>query len=259
MAALETLRQRVAERPWHAGLYAFGALTVVALGLFVVDYLLRPDSFPVRSMSFEGSFQRVEQQALAGAVVEAVRGNFFLLDLEAVRARAQSVPWVHEVSVRRHWPDGVHVRFTEQQLVARWGSRGWVNAQGEHVDLHGQPGPEGLPVLAGPDGMQARVLEHHRKLSEILAPAGLQIARLVLSDRHSWSIMLDNGLTLTLGREEPEPKVARFARVFPQTLAPHAARMRRVDLRYTNGFAVEWNGRAAVRAPDAVATGLQEG
>ena len=260
MPSFEALQQHIVERPWRAGLYAFGALAFATLALLAADTVLRPESFAVRSLSFEGEFRQVDQQALTTAVMDSVRGNFFLLDLDAIRERARTVPWVHEVTVRRHWPDGVHIRFSEQQLVARWGKSGWVNAQGEYVNLQGREGPAGLPLLIGPEGLQARVLEHYRKLNEILAPVQLQVAALTLTDRHSWNIVLHNGLALTLGREEPEMKVERFARVYPRALAAQVARAKRVDLRYTNGFSVEWASRTgAPRASEIMATGLNEG
>jgi cell division protein FtsQ len=260
MSSLEALQQHLIERPWRAGLYAFGALALATLVLLAADTVLRPESFAVRSVSFEGEFRQVDQQTLTAAVMESVRGNFFLLDLDAIRQHARSVPWVHEVTVRRRWPDGVHIRFSEQQLVARWGKSGWVNAQGEYVNLQRREGPAGVPLLAGPDGMQQRVLEHYRSLNDILAPVQLQVATLTLTDRHSWNIVLHNGLVLTLGREEPEPKVERFARVYPRALAAQAARAKRVDLRYTNGFSVEWANRTgAPRASEIMATGSNEG
>ena len=260
MPSLEVLQQHMIERPWRAGLYAFGVLAFATLVLLAADTVLRPESFAVRSLSFEGEFRQVDQQTLTAAVMDSVRGNFFLLNLDAIRERARSVPWVHEVTVRRHWPDGVHIRFSEQQLVARWGKSGWVNAQGEYVSLQGREGPAGLPLLIGPEGMQARVLEHYRKLNEILMPAELQVASLTLNNRHAWNIVLHNGLVLTLGREEPEPKVERFARIYPRALAAQASRAKRVDLRYTNGFSVEWLNRSgAPRATEIMATGLNEG
>jgi len=256
----ERLQQQMTERPWRAGVYAFAAVMAIAAILFVADYILRPDSFPVRRLTFEGDFRHVDQKVLADAVINSVRGNFVLLDLDAVRAKAQSVPWVHTAEVRRLWPDGVQIRFTEQQLVARWGSNAWLNQEGEVVNLQGRPGPEGLPELSGPEGMQARVLEHYRQLGAILGDAGLAISRLSLSARHSWSLTLENGLALTLGREEPEEHVARFARAYPLSLANVLGRIRRVDLRYPNGFAVEWNGRAApARASELMTTKLREG
>ncbi len=245
MPALDTLRRRVRERPWRAGLYAFLMIAATTTLLVVVDQALRPETFPVRRMSFEGEFRNVDEKALVAAVMGRVRGNFLLVDLDAVRAQAKSVPWVYDVSVRREWPDGVHIRFVEQEIVARWGKAGWVNAQGDAVDLQGGTGPEGLPRLEGPDGTQKRVLEHYRKLDALLAPAGLHLAALMLTPRHSWNLTLDNGVTLALGRETPEPKVERLARLYPLTLAAMPGKAKRIDLRYANGFAVEWVNRAS--------------
>lgn len=255
MSALETLRLQVRERPWRAGLYAFLMLVAMTMLLVVVDHALRPETFPVRRVSFEGQFRNVDEKALSAAVMGYVRGNFLLVDLDAVRTQAMSVPWVYDVSVRREWPDGVHIRFVEQEIVARWGKSGWVNIRGDAVDLQGRTGPDGLPRLEGPEGTQARVLDHYRKLEALLAPAGLHLAQLTLTPRHSWNLMLDNAVTLTLGRETPEPKVERLARLYPATLAGMPGKAKRIDLRYANGFAVEWADRAsAPHTSEIVAT-----
>ena len=141
----------VSPRRVALSLLLVSALVVSLLGL---DYLLRPRTFPVRSVSFEGEFKHVEQQQLVDALMPLVSRNFYLLDLDAIKLRAESVPWVHRASVRRRWPDGVHVRFTEQVLVARWGDAAWVNAAGERVDLRARVGLDGLPQFDGPDGTQ---------------------------------------------------------------------------------------------------------
>lgn len=217
-------------------------LVVAALvaGLFGLDHVLRPGTFPVRSVSFEGQFKHVDQQQLANAMAPVVSGNFYLLNLDAIKRRAEGVPWVYQASVRRLWPDGVHIRFTEQVLAARWGESAWVNSAGETVDLQGRDGIEGLPLFQGPDGTQAELLAQYTHLNEILASAGLRIVTLTLTARRTWLIGLDNSITLVLGREAPAEKVARFTRLYPSTLAAQSARIKQVDLRYTNGFAVQW-------------------
>jgi cell division protein FtsQ len=225
-------------------------LAVLLLGLMLgavagLDYLLRADSFPVRNVSFEGEFKRVQQRQLAEAVAERAGGNFFALDLEAVRKSAEAVPWVHRATVRRRWPDGVHIQFSEQLLAARWGDSAWVNADGELVELRGQAGPEGLLRLDGPPGSQAEVLAQWRRLEPIAAAHALGIARLRLTPRYTWEIELNNRLLLLAGRGAPHDKFARFLEVYRQATAERTARIRHVDLRYTNGFAVEWSALGA--------------
>jgi cell division protein FtsQ len=221
-------------------------LALLLLGLMLgalagLDYLLRADTFPVRNVSFEGEFKRVQQRQLAEVVAERVSGNFFALDLDAVRKSAETVPWVHRVTVRRRWPDGVHIQFTEQQLAARWGDSAWLNGDGELVELRGQPGPEGLMLLDGPPGTQAEVLVRWRRLESIAQAHALGIARLRLTPRYTWEIELSDRLLLLAGRGAPDDKFARFMEVHGQATAGRTARIRHVDLRYTNGFVVQWN------------------
>jgi cell division protein FtsQ len=241
------------------------ALLVALIGaVLVYEWLSRPDVFPVRAVRFEAEFRNVDRERLAAAVAGAVQGNFLRLDLDAVKARAESVPWVHQAEVRRRWPRDLAIRIHEQQLVARWndyrdvGGRAtpgavaagdaWVNDAMQAVQVEGGTVPDNLPWLEGPVGTQALVFERYHAFGRHLAGAGLHIRRLALTSRRTWQIELTNGMHVVLGRTQPDRKLERFAHAYVRTLAPHVATIRAVDLRYTNGFAVETvGGRAAAR------------
>lgn len=234
----------IVDHPYKTVVLSLTLLGLTLIAIAGLDYLLRADTFPVRNVSFQGEFKHVSQRQLAEAVTDRASGNFFALDLTAVQRAAEKVPWVHRATVRRRWPDGLHIQFTEQQLAARWGDQAWVNSSGELVELPDQSGPAGLIQLDGPPGLHAEVLAQWRRLESIVAPHGLGIARLRLTPQHTWEIGLRNGLTLLAGRGQPEQRLTRFLEAYRQTLAGRLARVRQVDLRYTNGFAVEWNTRA---------------
>ncbi len=234
--------------------HALILLTILAVSipvLFGINYLLNADTLPVRKVAFEGPFRHVSRKALERAVAHAVSGNFLLLNLETIKARAETVPWVYQVSVRRQWPDGVHIRFTEQTLTAQWNGAQWINAEGDLVDLQGRPGPQALPSLSGPDGMQDRVFSEYRDLSALLNPAGLPIASLTLTARHTWRAVVDHNLLLVLGHHALDEKVSRFVMVYTHALVNQRKQMRRVDLRYSNGFAVAWRNTGADAASGA--------
>jgi len=224
-------------------------LLVVALG---ADWLLRTDNFPVRHVRFEGEFRHVTQQELEKAVINAVHGNFFLIDLDAVKARVESLPWIYKASVRREWPQDVYVRFTEQQIAAHWGEAAFLNQAGDIVRIGGADLPINLPRLDGPDNTGAQVLGHYKSLGGILSAAGLTLERLTLTARRTWQLGLSNGITIVIDHEQPEDKLERFARVYAQALTPLVSNIKQVDLRYTNGFAVEWlDGHATADVRDA--------
>jgi cell division protein FtsQ len=230
---------------FRAAVLLFALLFILLVFAFGADWLLRTDNFPVRHVRFEGEFRHVTQAELEKAVMNTVHGNFFLIDLDAVKARVEALPWVYKASVRREWPQDVYVRFTEQQLVARWNDAAFLNPAGEVVRVAGPDLPADLPRLDGPDGTGAQVLEQYRNFGGILAAAGLTLQRLTLTPRRTWRLALAGGIEIVIDHEQPQEKLERFARVYAQSLAPMAANIKQVDLRYTNGFAVQWlNGHA---------------
>jgi cell division protein FtsQ len=77
----------------------------------------------------------------------------------------------------------------------------------------------------------------------VLTGAGLSIKRLTLTPRRTWRIELTNNLVLVLDREDLERKVERLTQVYHRTIAPQVQSIRQIDLRYTNGFAIEWRNR----------------
>jgi cell division protein FtsQ len=80
----------------------------------------------------------------------------------------------------------------------------------------------------------------YRQMLEILQPLQLGIDSLQLDARRTWRVQLSNGLSVEVGRHDPVQRVERFVRVYPAILAAANGKLRAVDLRYSNGFAVRW-------------------
>jgi len=236
---------------FKAATLLFALLFALLTLAFGADWLLRTDNFTVRHVRFEGEFKHVTQQELQAVVMNVVHGNFFLLNLDTVKARVESLPWVYKASVWRQWPQDVYVRFTEQQLAAYWSGGAILNQAGDVVRVKADDLPAEFPRLEGPEGTGAQVLEHYKSLGRILAAAGLKLERITLTPRRTWRLGLSNGITIVLDREQPERKLERFARVYAQSLALLASDIRQVDLRYANGFSVEQVGGQTAGHHDA--------
>ncbi len=132
------------------------------------------------------------------------------------------------------------MHITEQRPVARWQGDGYLNAQGEaFFPQQAATGLE-LPSLDGPRGQGRKVLEHYRKVTDALAPLGLQVHELALDERRAWSVQLDGDVQLQLGRAQPWRRLQRFVAAWPGVFAGRMAELQRVDLRYSNGFSVLW-------------------
>ena len=226
-------------------LIGFAALLLAFAGL---QLLLRSPLFPVTEIAVREPLKNAARGDIAGAV-EGLRGNFFAVDLGAVRARLEQVRWVRRVDVRRVWPDRIEARIEEHVAFARWGDTGMVNTFGEPFTARiDKDGAARLPLFAGPPGSEAELARRYRRFTELLAPLGETPERVILTARHAWQLSLAGGLRLELGRDGAEPveqRLARFVAAYPDSLGRFARRYDQVDLRYPNGFALRvagWKG-----------------
>ncbi len=224
---------------WWMGLFASLLVGLVGWGVYLA---IDPRSLPVGAVRVEGALRHLSPVELERAVAIHVEEGFFMVDLVVVRGAVLALPWVRDATVRRVWPDRIHIRVWERQAAARWAGGGLVDVDGHLFGPSEADQPPGLPVLEGPAGTQATVLGRYRELSEWLRPLGQPIRRVSTNQRHAWQVQLQDGTWLVLGRRPLERALRRFARVFPAVLAQRGARAERVELRYPNGFSVQWRG-----------------
>lgn len=178
------------------------------------------------------------------------QGNFFTVDLHAVREAFEKVPWVRRAEVRRVWPNTLKISIEEHQALAIWNDGRLVNAQGELFTANVAEALVDAELLefAGPPGSEAAVTQRWQELRAWLAPLQLEPRAVTLSARYAWSARLDNGMTLLLGREQGMPlgdRVARWVQAHPQAASRLSREVIAVDLRYPNGFAVHAPGATA--------------
>ena len=216
-------------------------LVALASTLAGVHWLLRSPLFPLRVVELRTPLKQASPVQVEAAIARLASGNFFAVSIDELRAALEKLPWVRAAAVRRVWPDRLEIRIEEHVPLARWGAEALVNTHGER--FAGTSEAE-LPVFIGPPGSEAEVTRRYARFSQLLAPIGSPLERVVLSARHAWQLRLANGLQLTLGRdtELAEQRLARFVQAYART--PDAADRAReiVDLRYPNGFALRVKG-----------------
>lgn len=245
-------QQQAAPRRW-AGLVVLVVITVSLLGGggLAYDYLSQPGRLPLRVVEVNGEFQHLEPQQIQQTVMNAIDGGFFSCDMQRLRSAVLAMPWVEDVSIRRVWPDRLRMTVTEQVPLARWGVDGLINVTGSVFQPGSLEGYAGLVRLQGPQGSELRVVEFFQAALPAARLRGLQITEVELDERRHWWVRFDAGLTLSLGRENIERRLAQFFRVYPNLAAEPERQPERVDMRYAHGFAVRWRvpaGEEAVAA-----------
>lgn len=168
----------------------------------------------------------------------ALKG-YFGQDIQEVKKRFLDIPWVKNVVVRKIYPNRLGITISEHQPAAHWNDGFYLSEQGTVFALpKDRFAGEGLPVLYGPDSEGKIVLEAWKKIKQDLTLRNLNLSSVAMDSRGAWTITLDNGVKLILGRGDWLPKIDRFVSVFPNIEVPDGERLSYVDLRYEHGVSV---------------------
>lgn len=240
---------------WHdikmlnATANALLGLVVIALLGSGVWWLAQRPMFTLKAITVEGQpsapLRHVSVSMIRSAALPHMKGNFFTTNLDAVRSAFESLPWVRRASVRREWPNRLVVTLQEHEALGTWGDAGQLLSRNGDVftaNLAEAEDEGDLPEFSGPDGSEKEVLARYRDLTQWLSPLHVTPDAVQLSGRYAWTVRLNNGVTVELGREQTKDtlrtRVARLVAVYPQLVARLQDRIENVDLRYPNGLAL---------------------
>ncbi|HEX2530035.1 MAG TPA: cell division protein FtsQ/DivIB [Burkholderiaceae bacterium] len=197
--------------------------------------------------------RHISRSTIRSTAIPRIKGNFFTANLDTVRLAFETVPWVRKASVRREWPNKLVVTLEEHTPLGTWGDDGrLLSVKGDVFTANLAEAEEDgkLAEFSGPDGSEKEVMVRYNELREWFAPINLTPEALWLSGRYAWTVRLNNGMTMQLGREQTrltlKERVDRFVKVYPQLMARVHDRIERVDMRYPNGLALKTAGMVSV-------------
>jgi len=218
-----------------------GAMLFVA----AVVWVARLPLFPLNEVVMTNSLQEVQKNDLEKALSGHLKGNFFSVNLEELRATLEQIPWARRVEVRRQWPGRLIVDMEEHMPMALWGGSAefLVNSHGElFTATMNQRSKALMPILEGPDNLVQDIFAFYLEAKESLKAIDRAPHRLNISQRLAVKLLLDDGMIVELGRQQPKTQVKkrleRFVEYYPSVLAATRHTPKVVDMRYPNGFVV---------------------
>lgn len=235
--------------PRRHGLVAASLLIVVTA--VVVYVFVHLNAQPITSVRIAGEFVNVSRDEMQEMIDGFLPSGFFELDVASVMREAQRIPWVKRISVRRIWPDSLHVAVVERAAVARWNGDALLEADGNRF-VPDRASLEGDYVdLSGPEGSEGSVLARFEQMTPVADALGTKIRAVSMDQRGAWRLEFASGLILMLGQGDRLERLAPYIAALPQILGDRFSDAERIDLRYSNGFAVKWRQAATAEEGQA--------
>lgn len=219
---------------------AVGALLTFILRFSPQDKLQQYTHRPIKQVQIEGSFQFAGQEELQSAIALYVQDSFLQLDLKHLKLQLEQHPWIDTVAVARMWPDKLVVRVVEEQPIARWGEKGFLNMRGDIIEVEKTTKIQSLPLLHGDDRDAREIMGQYLSMGKLLAQQDLVLSAVELDHTRSWTLTLQSGLIIKLGRDRLWEKLQNLLAAKSGDLGARFEQVQGVDMRYPGGFAIRW-------------------
>lgn len=195
---------------------------------------------PIRYVQVEGAFQYIDKDDIKNQLSPLIQRGYFSVDLQEIQQSVMGLPWAEKVKVQRIWPDRLKLRIYEQKPIVRWQMDSLLNIKGDIFKPRNIDRFQALPVLFAPVEQRQQMLQVMDGLRLGLMDQSLYLTEFRVSERQSWSLEMENGMIIQLGRFQPLQKFTRLIQALMVTGAERVEKIAYIDTRYPNGYAVRW-------------------
>lgn len=243
-------------------------IRVLAVLLFAAAlagaYLAAPavtglDYVRIHRLEMKGDTAKVPLPRLKEVVEPELEGkSYFTTDIAAVRAAAETVPWVKHASVRRIWPDRIEVDITVYEAAAQLEDGRLISIEGKLFSANPEEGAEArnLPTFSCAAEDVPELLRRYRRFTSLFGDLPFRITALSLSDRGSWSLVIQGPrippTRVELGRDTAgspvEERVRQVAAAYPRMEELLGGPPSSIDARYRRAIAAGKVDKKALEA-----------
>lgn len=229
------------QKKWLNLLIIGFAIILVFVAMWVIATTAK--ALPNANISItQGSLSEQQRQQLQRALGDTAQGNFYQANLQDYQARAQALPWVSQVDIKRDWQKGLIVTAVPRQPVAKFGSEKLIDASGkvfEPADNEQLNSQKWMQLQSEPE-KSALIMQQTEQVTKWFHPLNMNIEEVILTPRMTWLFRFSNGLRVIVDKESTSEKLYQLSILLQNQLKDKITKIETVDLRYKNGLVLTW-------------------
>ena len=207
----------------------FLTILIVIIGVSLGIQLVANN--PIEKLVVEGDLSRHERILLYESLQSRLEARIFDVDIfDQVEGATSQFTWIHSIDVRRDWPNTLILKVVKIRPVAKWNIGKYLSSQARVIDSVVRH--DHLPQFQVAVSSPMRTLEVYRVLASRLKDKEWQISELSESDGGEWSVLISNGLTVRLGRDDLSEGLSRAILAYKGVNPDFRSSIEYIDARY---------------------------
>ncbi len=185
--------------------YLINSISVLILIFCGVHYIVK-NWFTVNKIIIEGNIKHITPVQLSYIAHNKLHGTFFTLDISGLKAEFQEIPWVRQVSLKRHFPHTIVVKIQEYNALARIGDDDLLAENGEVFD--GADDSVNLPIFYVEPERAGIALDKYKQIQGVLQKHNASLVKLWLNPPQLTRFVTNQNLMVTICDDDISHKLA---------------------------------------------------
>lgn len=218
--------------------------SVLILVFCLLHYIAR-NWFTVNRIIIEGDIYHVTPVQLTYIAQNRLHGTFFTLDIAGLKSAFQEIPWVRQVSVKRHFPHTIIVNVEEYKAIARIGDDDMLAENGDVFDGADNDNSS-LPVFYVSSSRAALALEKYKQIQSILIRHDDSLSKLWLTSPLITQFTTKNNLQVEICSTDFNNSLIKIDKYWDK-LYKINPKLNSINLCYKNAIAINYESSIFVK------------
>ena len=184
--------------------YLINFLSVMIILFCCAQYVVK-NWFTVNKIIISGKIIHVTPVQLSYVAHNKLHGTFFTLDIAELKEEFEQLPWVKQVSVKRHFPHTVEVNLVEYQAVARINDDMLLAEDGEVFG--GAESSNSLPIFYTAPDEADLAYEKYQQIQTILTKHNDSVEKLWMNNLPIVKFMTNKNILVTICDQDTNTKL----------------------------------------------------
>ena len=230
--------------------YLINVVSVIIILFSCTHYAVR-HWFMVNKIIITGDFLHITPVQLSYIAHNKLHGTFFTLDISGLKVEFLEIPWVRQVSLKRHFPHTIEVKLLEYKVLARVGEDALLAENGEVFD--GAADDLTLPIFYVDIPHIGLALSKYSQIQLVLKKHSDSLLKLWVNSPRVTSFTTAKNLQVTICAENLSFKLAQLDQYLDKLYVLNPS-LTSINLCYKNALAI--NSPITKPLPGATWSGL---
>ncbi|XBC38366.1 MAG: cell division protein FtsQ/DivIB [Buchnera aphidicola (Floraphis meitanensis)] len=192
-----------------------------------------------------GPFDSLNQKEIRNFIFSLKKSyNYFSPYETDIKNKLEAFYFVKVVTIKKQWPDKILIHIINTTPIAYWNDKYILNENKTLSNtLKKKSNISKILYFYGPESNKEEILSNYNTVKNILQENNIILKSISITPQHTWKLIIKKNIVIILGKINNISQLKQLTyiwKILENEEKVKRKKIKRIDLRYKSGIAIEW-------------------